>query len=197
MIIFGEWNTEEDPDCVADTNLVNRCNPKVLKVPHETVILHEFYDTSIKRLEHDIALIRLKQPLQFSETVQPICLPNDSLPDADNLVGQDVYVVGWGKTEHGKRSSIKQQASMPVVNQSKCGSDWKRKIPSMVFCVGNVNGTDSCEGDSGGPIVRIDNNNEYLLGIIIAGPLQCGHHAPGLYLKISKYMNWMIEKMKP
>ena len=46
-----------------------------------------------KHPQHDLALIRVKEPIIFSSTSMPICLPlSDKFPDERGIV----YVAGWG-----------------------------------------------------------------------------------------------------
>ena len=43
--------------------------------------------------QHDLALIRVKEPIIFSSKIMPICLPpGDKFPDEKGIV----YVAGWG-----------------------------------------------------------------------------------------------------
>lgn len=59
-----------------------------------------------------------------------------------------------------------------------------------MICAGARGGTqDSCYGDSGGPLV--DANSNTLLGIVSFG-LECGHPtAPGIYIIVSSYMDFI------
>ena len=43
--------------------------------------------------KNDIALVRLKKPVKFSDTVYTVCLPSKRLPSA---AGYGLRVVGWG-----------------------------------------------------------------------------------------------------
>ena len=45
-------------------------------------------------LTHDIALIRLKQPIVFNNFVQPICIPEFPTKEKDIL-----WATGWGDTK--------------------------------------------------------------------------------------------------
>ena len=46
-----------------------------------------------KHPQHDLALIKVKEPIIFSSKIMPICLPlSDKFPDQKGIV----YVAGWG-----------------------------------------------------------------------------------------------------
>ncbi|XP_042146626.1 chymotrypsin B-like [Ixodes scapularis] len=67
---------------------------KGLKEEIETICM---YSQFVKdKFETDIAIITLKRPVEFSETIKPVCLSdiNDN-PDCD----VPMYVAGWGYTE--------------------------------------------------------------------------------------------------
>ena len=47
------------------------------------------------------------------------------------------------------------------------------------MCAGGTKGKDSCSGDSGGPLMAIDETNPfkpyyYLAGLVSFGPIECG-----------------------
>ena len=105
----------------------------------------------------------------------PICLP-----DNDNrLVGQVGTVTGWGRlSEYGQISPVLREVKLPIISNSKCMSMYRFEnakllkstmstdvkiarnsgqnewIPNIFVCAGTSSGgQDSCEGDSGGPMV--------------------------------------------
>ncbi len=66
-------------------------------------------------------------------------------------------------------------------------------IPRIFVCAGTANGgADSCEGDSGGPMVVKDKNGRYVLAGIISWGIGCGdRNRPGVYTRISEFRNWI------
>ena len=53
------------------------------------------------------------------------------------------------------------------------------------------------QGDSGGPMVYENRNDfkAYLIGIISFGPVPCGNGKPGIYTKISSWMDWIQDNL--
>lgn len=49
---------------------------------------------------NDLALFKLERPVRFSDYIQPICLPSNTLRQ-DSFVGQVPTIVGWGTTYYG------------------------------------------------------------------------------------------------
>lgn len=60
------------------------------------IIPHPLYDHMTS--DYDIALLELSEPLQFANTIQPICLPDSShvFP-----AGMSCWVTGWGALREG------------------------------------------------------------------------------------------------
>jgi len=47
------------------------------------------------------------------------------------------------------------------------------------------------EGDSGGPLSIELNERHVLVGIISFGTIQCDGRLPGVYTKVSSYVDWI------
>lgn len=62
----------------------------------KTIITHEDYNQMT--YDNDIAVLELKEPLVFSSTVHPVCLPSSShvFPP-----GMPCWVTGWGTLREG------------------------------------------------------------------------------------------------
>ncbi len=60
-------------------------------------------------------------------------------------------------------------------------------------------GKDSCDGDSGGPLVYREASSSpwYQVGIVSFGTLECGIGVPGVYTRVSAFIPWLKQNMKP
>jgi secreted trypsin-like serine protease len=67
--------------------------------------------------------------------------------------------------------------------------------PQMICAGAEVDGRDTCPGDSGGPILRrMEDGKLVQVGIVSFGIGQCGVAAlPGVYTRLSLYTDWMRE----
>lgn len=68
------------------------------------------------------------------------------------------------------------------------------------MCAGGSRGFDSCRGDSGGPLMTIDNTAKmpywFLAGIISFGPSPCGQENwPGVYTRVGSFVDWIESKI--
>ena len=55
--------------------------------------------------------------------------------------------------------------------------------------------TDSCSGDSGGPLMaRTD--KWYLTGLVSFGTNECDSSLPGVYTRVSFFLDWILETLR-
>uniref|UniRef100_A0A8C5KTC7 Transmembrane protease serine 3 n=1 Tax=Jaculus jaculus TaxID=51337 RepID=A0A8C5KTC7_JACJA len=161
----------------------------------ERIIYHSKYKP--KRLGSDIALMKLAGPLTFDEMIQPVCLPNSEeiFPD-----GKVCWTSGWGATEDGGDASpILNHAAVPLISNKICNHrDVYGGIisPSMV-CAGYLKGgVDSCQGDSGGPLVCQERRLWKLVGATSFGIGCADVNKPGVYTRITSFLDWIHEQME-
>lgn len=201
---LGEYNTETDKDCITN-EFGSDCAPDPVNVAVEERIAHEEYQPNDSNQYHDIALLRLKRDVSFSDYIKPICLPTSVEELKKTYLGQQLFVAGWGKTENRSESNIKLKVKVPVKDLSTCSSTYSIanvRLGSGQLCAGGEKGRDSCRGDSGGPLmtVSLDKNKDvhwFVAGVVSFGPSPCGmENWPGVYTKVSKYVNWIVSKIR-
>lgn len=146
--------------------------------------------------KNDIGLIRLLAIIEFTDSIQPICLPLTANLQNFNLT--KVLITGWGITENGTQSDILLQALIPVTDNDSCELRSSRVLlaPSHLCAGGNM--SDSCRGDSGGPAIypadTIYDQRFVQFGIVSAGN-DCDKNAStnGLYTRVSFYVKWILD----
>jgi len=130
---------------------------------------------------NDIAVVTLDRTI-YSSSVSTICLPRQG-PWSSSY---QTVVAGWGKIDGYEDSTSKdlQFAYIRTFSNSECqkkyyqyraNKDSQVDITSNMMCAGD-NRTDSCSGDSGGPLMYVDPNTETwtIAGIVSFGPNSCG-----------------------
>ena len=65
-------------------------------------------------------------------------------------------------------------------------------------CILYFAGQDSCSGDSGGPLAYREFAGEpwYQVGLVSYGTSDCGIGKPGVYTKISGYLDWIDKNLE-
>ncbi|XP_031329132.1 serine proteinase stubble isoform X2 [Photinus pyralis] len=159
----------------------------------QIVAAHPQFDP--RTFEYDLALLRFYEPVQFQPNIIPVCVPNTD----ENFVGRTAYVTGWGRLyEDGPLPSVLQQVAVPVINNTVCESMYRsagyiEHIPHIFICAGwRKGGFDSCEGDSGGPMVIQREDKRFLLAGVISWGIGCAEpNQPGVYTRISEFRDWI------
>ena len=98
----------------------------------------------------------------------------------------------WAKVQVVDRELCKEKfAPIPIP-----GYDFQENITEQHVCAGNLNGTDSCGGDSGGPLICIDNGKAVLSGIVSFGR-GCADTSriPGVYANVAYLLDWVKQNM--
>lgn len=147
--------------------------------------------------EKDIALVKLQLPLTFSGKVRPICLP---FFDEELAPATPLWVVGWGSTEQngGQMSDILLQASVQVIDSTRCNAEdaYQGEVTDKMLCAGVPGGgVDTCQGDSGGPLMY-HSEKWQVVGIVSWGHGCGGPTTPGVYTKVTSYLDWIYSVRK-
>ncbi|KAM6221016.1 plasma kallikrein [Rhynchocyon petersi] len=156
------------------------------------IIIHPQY--KISEGGHDIALVKLEAPLNFTELQKPICLPSKY---DTNTIYTNCWITGWGyNKEKGEIQSILQKANIPLVTNKECQARYRDyAITNQMICAGyKEGGTDACKGDSGGPLVCKHRGIWHLVGITSWGEGCARKEQPGVYTKVAEYVDWILEK---
>uniref|UniRef100_A0A3Q3VWP1 Uncharacterized protein n=1 Tax=Mola mola TaxID=94237 RepID=A0A3Q3VWP1_MOLML len=156
----------------------------VQRRPVKRIISHPDYNQMT--FDYDIALLELNEPLEFSNTIQPICLPSSShvFP-----AGMSCWVTGWGALREG----VLQKASVKIINDSVCNEVTVGQVTSRMLCSGFLaGGVDACQqGDSGGPLVCFEESGKWFqAGIVSWGEGCARRNKPGVYTRVIKLRQW-------
>jgi len=173
----------------AGLHLVHQPDHYVQKIEAD-VIVHPKYDGNAHH-GYDIAVMKLKKPLQFTEAVQPICLPKANTQYTKETM---FLVSGWGKTsEGGKKSEELRQLVMPNIPDPECTRHLRWGGHGVTLCAGYLQGgKDSCQGDSGGPAASRRDGKWTLDGVVSYGPGCARAGEYGMYSKVSSMMDWVL-----
>ncbi|XP_033162293.1 trypsin delta [Drosophila mauritiana] len=145
----------------------------------ESFIIHPEYDRS--NFENDVAILKLRSPLTFSDSIQTIPLAKTDPPTSSSALA-----TGWGFGYFYTKPRQLQGVDLLIRPRVVC----KLKYGSSMFdgdiCAGRI-GKGGCDGDSGGPLVF----NDQLVGITSRkGNLLC--LSSSLYASVAYYRNWIL-----
>ena len=157
-----------------------------IEVPLTGITLHPNYDFP----DYDYALVELPTPLNFSESWK-ICLPESC--DDGCAPGTLAYVSGWGRLGYELSvSDILQSAFVEMHSNPVCAPGYiNGTVTDRVICAGPLDGgVGTRRGDSGGPLMTIEDGYYKLCGVTSFGPLgYCA--APNVLCKFAnKYFSF-------
>lgn len=159
----------------------------------------EHPDFKHRMLYNDIAILELDRPVNFSVYKHPACLPFDDGHRHDNFIA-----IGWGH----KKFAGKESTKLLKVNlnnfENRCGavSDID-ELPNgydvnTQLCVGSTESKDTCNGDSGGPLLIYHEKFPcmyHVMGITSLG-IDCDTpNVPSLYTRVHHYLDWIKQQM--
>ncbi|XP_016059513.1 PREDICTED: prothrombin isoform X2 [Miniopterus natalensis] len=169
----------------------------------EKIYIHPRYNWR-DLLDRDIALLKLKRPITFSNYIHPVCLPDKKTAVSLLQDGHKGRVTGWGNLKETwtastaeVQPSVLQVVNVPIVERPVCKASTRIRITDNMFCAGykpdEGKRGDSCEGDSGGPFVMksFTNNRWYQMGIVSWGEGCDRDGKYGFYTHVFRLKKWI------
>ncbi|XP_049643534.1 blarina toxin-like [Suncus etruscus] len=140
---------------------------------------------------HDLMLLRLKKPVQLTQSVQVL-----HLPTREPQVGSSCSVSGWGSIIPDSITipEALQCLNVTLLPEDICSQDHIYKVTEFMLCAGHLNGGhNSCMGDSGGPLIcdRMFQGTTSWARMPYAEPGK-----PGIFVKVSTYVKWILETIE-
>ncbi|XP_041865180.1 transmembrane protease serine 2 [Melanotaenia boesemani] len=161
----------------------------------DKIIRHEDYDPQTN--DNDVALVKLRTPLTFTETVRPVCLPSAGIYIS---AGSQAWITGWGTLRSsGPTPDILNQAQVTIYSRDTCnaGHVLNGKVTETMLCAGSLQGgIDTCQGDSGGPLVVKTRGVWWLVGDTSWGIGCALKNKPGVYGNVTYFIDWIYEEMQ-
>ncbi|XP_066556738.1 prothrombin [Amia ocellicauda] len=170
----------------------------------DKIIIHPNYNWK-ENLNRDIALLHMRKPVTFTNHISPVCLPTQKVAKTLMSAGHKGRVSGWGNlfetwtTTPHYPPTVLQQTHLPIVKQDTCQASTSIKVTNNMFCAGfgpdDTTRGDACEGDSGGPFVmkNPEDNRWYQIGIVTWGEGCDRIGKYGFYTHVFRMRKWMLK----
>uniref|UniRef100_A0A8D8RT84 Serine proteinase stubble n=1 Tax=Cacopsylla melanoneura TaxID=428564 RepID=A0A8D8RT84_9HEMI len=148
---------------------------------------------SEQNYEHDIALVKLSKKVVYNAFVRPVCLPQPGEFYEDSTA----IVTGWGTLSYGgEKSDILMEVPIPVWKLADCRKQFSQNIFDTNLCAGGYKGgQDSCQADSGGPLLFQRSNKQWTIIGVVSWGINCGL-TPGVYVQVNNYLKWIYNNAK-
>jgi secreted trypsin-like serine protease len=162
------------------------------------IIIHPQWNRTTIR--NDVAIIKLRNALTFSDRVSPVCLPPQN--SHSSLYGKNVVATGWGRTQSGEPADLLQQAQLKVINETffyllnDTGFFPSEQYAVIEYIDRNDSDTNICSGDSGGPLVYFDGKKWTIFGVTSYGPEDqitgiCFTNFPSYFQSVPFYLDFI------
>lgn len=166
--------------------------------------IHDEWSRHDASLHSDLAIVVMTDSVKFSDTIQPVSLPEQSYNNPEqkykefNGVGN---VVGWG------RSEFKELDDVSAIKDFFCFLNFKtveRHAGEIdrFFCAGNENKSKECAFDRGGGFYHKNSpKSPWLVNGVASGPdvdpeHGCEINKYQLYTNVARYIDWITKVMK-
>jgi len=149
------------------------------------VIQHPQYNP-IDR-QNNVALLKLKRKLTYSDEIIPICLDDGSV----NYENAEGFTAGRGNsTKDYKTNERLSEARMPVLSNASCSSKYPDSNPATEVCAEKRVGDCPRVNVGGGPLIvrNPEDDRWYSLGVSSYG---YGCLGGGVYARSSAYLDWI------
>ena len=160
-------------------------------IPKQNKLMHPKYDP--KTTAYDFMLIKISSSYSSDYVIKINSEESIPIGDGDE---ESLLVLGWGLTNQNDRTSASKEllkASVSYVETSHCRRFYGNMVTDSMLCAHSVFGRDSCNGDSGGPLILETATEKILVGIVSWGA-SCGHpQYPGVYGRISMAHSWITQ----
>ena len=156
----------------------------------ESIVIHEHYYA--KMLWNDVSLLFLEKPFIISPNINPICLP----PQDQRFDNRRCIVSGRSQNTYDVPIVSHQECKMSLDSTNMLSTHFR--LHDSFICAGGEEGIDSCQGDVGSLLICPISNKEgyyYQAGIKSWGIGCETEGVPGVYVKISKFRNWIDRKL--
>ncbi|XP_031354809.1 serine protease 7-like isoform X2 [Photinus pyralis] len=188
---LGDYNVTSDKDCIID-RIGTECSDPVQDFEIEETNMHPGYNPATAA--NDIALLRLKNDVMYSDYIRPICLPTS--PVVELKEDAQLSTTGWGKVGEGlNQTEVKKKVDTTLVRLKDCfGLFLPESMEHSLLCAKGKHAL-TCQGDGGAPLMISRRTQWEQIGVLIS-KRACGARNPAVYIKVSEYIGWIVYSLR-
>lgn len=171
----------------------------VLLTPLRIIVHKDYRETVFNVPLNDIALIEI-DPADVPVDLEPVRIASGDLEGQAIAGSKDALVLGWGKdgsSQYAVNSNFLLMKTVSYVAKKDCNKKkiYSGLVQSNMICAAGKDVLDSCEGDSGGPLLsllRADDSENYVVVGIVSWGTGCGESKkPSVYARVAEFHSWI------
>ncbi|KAK4872879.1 hypothetical protein RN001_014908 [Aquatica leii] len=194
VVRLGEFNILNKTDCVELTQFNEQDCVESIDYEIEEVDMHPFYN--FWTYNNDIALIRLKNRVTFSDYIRPICLPTPKFKRPE--INDTLYTTSFTSPKPWGTYYLKKKLFYTLVHNDRC--QYKQTVNEYNMCLRPlakiIDPYFSCFDDDGAPAMIAYKNQWTLEGITTERVSFCDISQPIILTKISSYLHWIQDNIR-
>lgn len=143
--------------------------------------------------DHDIALVRLEKPVNFTGRIQPTSLPARHQAQNESFIDVTFLVPGFGETKNISQSNMYLRfVKMQAITNDECGNEWGWTFNETLMCAQGQNSFNqtTCNGDSGNGLVLKRSSGSIVLGIVSYGAPGC-LGKPKVFTRVASHLDYI------
>ncbi|KAG0431802.1 hypothetical protein HPB47_021448 [Ixodes persulcatus] len=176
-------------------------------VDEPVVQIHRHSDFNARTYLNDVAVLKLRRPVPLNKDIALICLPYGPL-QTDTYEGKMANIAGWGELYYAASHSCSSTAATCTMTPTRSetsplgvavtsfSSAKKKMIFLYNFVAGHTKKNPRKNGDSGGPLMLLDQQERFtIIGITSFGRRCAEPGYPGVYTRVAKYLDWIAQRL--
>ncbi|XP_052893425.1 brachyurin-like [Anopheles moucheti] len=177
----------------AQNRMVEEPSQQRISFTSSGIVGHPGY--TLENIRNDIAVVRLDEPIVYTERIQPIRLP--ARTDTRTFAGVIGTVSGFGvySVTNPALSDVLNYVANPIMTNADCLAQWggaAALIEPQNICHSGDGGRSACNSDSGGPLTVQDNTESLQVGVVSFGSTGgCDDGIPTVYARVSYFLEWI------
>ncbi|MEU9775600.1 serine protease [Streptomyces sp. NPDC047968] len=162
--------------------------PHAKLVPVHSITVHENFDLTSGA--NNIAVVTLSRAVERNEGIREAQLPWKYASGAFDTIR--VRALGWGTLSFGGPvSTTLRSVVLDTMTNDECTNRGVRDLTSGSICT-HTPGRDTCQYDSGGPLIhQVDYDRPLVIGVISHGR-GCATDSPSVHTRVTSYLQWIL-----